>query len=168
MFSKIVETNLKFNGPLSTRAETRFIVVHHLGPMPSSMKPEDIGAAWIHQVHIERHWCGIGYHYVIKRDGVIERGRPKDALGAQCESHNHESIGINVVGDFNIMSPTPGQRVSLINLLADLCHSYNLMPGEETIVGHLDKESPGYTECPGLNLYKIMPDIREEVGKLLV
>jgi len=39
-----------------------------------------------------------GYHYIVRRDGTIERGRPEYAVGAHCHGHNEDSIGIVWVG----------------------------------------------------------------------
>lgn len=40
----------------------------------------------------------IGYHYVIKRDGEVETGRPVERQGAHVKGHNHDSVGICLVG----------------------------------------------------------------------
>ena len=44
--------------------------------------------------HKARGWKGIGYHYVVRRDGSIEKGREEGAIGAHCINHNRHSIGI--------------------------------------------------------------------------
>lgn len=48
--------------------------------------------------HKARGWDGIGYHYLIDRDGVIETGRPVDKIGAHVRGHNSASIGVAMVG----------------------------------------------------------------------
>lgn len=58
----------------------------------------DIGATEIDQWHQERGWDGIGYHYVIRRNGRVERGRRLDKVGAHAKGHNTGSIGICMVG----------------------------------------------------------------------
>ena len=50
-------------------------------------------AAQIDSWHRARGWNGIGYHYVILRDGTVQPGRPEDAVGAHCVGHNAHSIG---------------------------------------------------------------------------
>lgn len=61
---------------------------------------QDIGAAEIRKWHTTppRNWSDIGYHYVIRRDGTIEPGRPLDRAGAHTKGHNATSIGICYVG----------------------------------------------------------------------
>lgn len=41
---------------------------------------------------------GIGYHYVIRLNGTIERGRPVEQIGAHCKGHNATSIGVCYIG----------------------------------------------------------------------
>lgn len=58
----------------------------------------DIGASTIRQWHKRQGWIDIGYHYVIKRDGTVEKGRPDDRPGAHVSGHNGDSLGICMVG----------------------------------------------------------------------
>ncbi|GHV57111.1 N-acetylmuramoyl-L-alanine amidase [Deltaproteobacteria bacterium] len=59
----------------------------------------DIGAKDIRQWHVQGNgWRDIGYHYVIRRDGTVEPGRPIEQPGAHVQGHNANSIGICLVG----------------------------------------------------------------------
>tara|TARA_R110000824_G_scaffold69297_3_gene178620 strand:+ start:11611 stop:11994 length:384 start_codon:yes stop_codon:yes gene_type:complete len=58
----------------------------------------DIGAREINNWHIDRGWSGIGYHFVVRRDGTVENGRAINQVGAHCKGFNSESIGICLVG----------------------------------------------------------------------
>lgn len=65
----------------------------------------DIGAKEIDRWHRERGWKAIGYNYVIRRDGTIEKGRDLDGdgnvdeeVGAHARGFNANSIGICLVG----------------------------------------------------------------------
>lgn len=58
----------------------------------------DIGAKEIRQWHLERGWSDIGYHYVIRRNGLVEHGRSVDIAGAHAKGHNKHSIGVCLVG----------------------------------------------------------------------
>lgn len=44
------------------------------------------------------------YHYIIKRDGSIERGVPLEDKGVHCPEHNNYSIGVCLVGGVNVSS----------------------------------------------------------------
>lgn len=58
----------------------------------------NIGAKEIRQWHLKRGWRDIGYHVVIRRDKIVEPGRPFFEVGAHCKGHNLDSIGIALVG----------------------------------------------------------------------
>lgn len=151
---RIKETNLTFK-PLETRAETDLIVVHHVGGTD-----RDVAAEEIHQWHLANGWSGIGYHYVIRKNGSIERGRPRDAVGAHTYGHNENSLGIVIVGDFESATPRPAQLKSAAQLIAVLCHMYKLSPNDDTIFGHRDLND---TLCPGCNLYDKLEPLRKNV-----
>ena len=151
----IRETYLTFNEQLIDRPKTDAIVVHHVA------RPDwDVDAYYIHRFHQSKGWAGIGYQYVIRKDGTIERGRPFNKVGAQSYGNNFHSLGVCVVGNLEVDDPTPAQVKSLTSLLTALCGYYDLTPNEKTIVGHRDYNA---TDCPGENLYKLLPEIRTQV-----
>lgn len=147
----IKETDLQF-GSLQERSTTDLIVIHHVGEIDRDVSAEEINS-W----HKNQGWSGIGYHYVIRKDGTIERGRPVDAIGAHAQGFNSKSIGINIVGDFEQGTPNPEQIESAAILIAELCNIYGITPTTESVVGHRDLMP---TTCPGENLYSILQDIR--------
>ena len=55
----------------------------------------------------------IGYHYVIRKDGTVEQGRPHWTVGAHAYMQNSHTIGIHVCGNFEIGEPTSEQIESL-------------------------------------------------------
>ena len=59
---------------------------------------DNIGAKEIHQLHLSFGWDGIGYHKIIKRNGLIEIGRPEFWIGAHVFQHNLESLGVCLIG----------------------------------------------------------------------
>ena len=149
----IQETNLAF-GPLATRAFTDLIVIHHVG-MGAAEEP----AAEIHRLHLRNGWSGIGYHYVIRKNGMIERGRPRDTVGAHTYNHNGSSVGIVLDGNFEEAMPTAVQLDKTARLVAALSHIYNITPDYNSMVGHRDLNT---TLCPGKNLYIELPQIRDK------
>ena len=74
--------------------QMKYIVVHCAATRPSM----DIGAEEITRWHRERKFLTIGYHYVIRRNGTVETGRPLGSVGAHVEGHNSVSVGICLVG----------------------------------------------------------------------
>ena len=107
-------------------------VIHHTA---GSSKEEnmDITVKDIDRWHKERGWWGIGYHYLIRKNGIIEDGRPLTMVGAHAKGRNHY-VGIALVGygDF-----TPQQITSLKRLLGGL--------GTKHIENH-------HSNCPGPRL----------------
>lgn len=70
------------------------IIIHCSATKPTM----DIGKAEITEWHTARGWNTIGYHYVIRRSGDIEQGRPEAIAGAHVAGHNSDSLGICMVG----------------------------------------------------------------------
>lgn len=153
---EVVETNLEF-GDLTNREVTDGIVVHHTGMVDKDGTEidRDVTAEEVHEWHLNNGWAGIGYHYVIRKDGTIERGRPEEAVGAHAEGHNWHTIGIHVSGTFNDHTPTKEQVESLARLVADICNRYELSIA--VTCGHQYLCS---TDCPGTNLNNLLPTIR--------
>ncbi|MDQ0202393.1 peptidoglycan recognition protein family protein [Pectinatus haikarae] len=151
----IKETHLSFVLPLENRQQTNMIIIHHIGGTN-----QDVSAAEVHQWHLANGWAGIGYHYVIRKDGTIERGRPADTIGAHCYGYNKTSVGINIVGDFETAYPTEAQLNSGEYLTAYLCQLYRLNTADNIIFGHRDLNS---TLCPGKNLYSQLDDFKQKV-----
>jgi hypothetical protein len=153
---QIAETDLKFK-ELLPRDATKQLILHHIGTLE-----RDVSVKEIHDWHCGQGWSGIGYHFVVRKDGTVERGRPIDTVGSHAKGFNNRSVGINVVGNFMVAQPTGAQLDSLAKLLADLCEHYHL--GPDAIIGHRDTK---ITECPGDNLYSLLPQIRDCVRSML-
>ena len=70
------------------------IIVHCSATPPSMI----VGADDIRKWHKARGWSDIGYHYVIKRNGVTEKGRDITRVGAHAKGHNEDSLGVVLIG----------------------------------------------------------------------
>jgi N-acetyl-anhydromuramyl-L-alanine amidase AmpD len=135
---QLVETNLQFNGSLNKRKSTKRAIIHH------SASP-DVPASTIHGWHLGQKWAGIGYHFVIRANGTIERGRPEDTIGSHAGPQgNGDSIGIVLTGNFEIGAPSAAQMIALAKLIKELRSRY----GDLTVIGHRDVMA---TACPGRN-----------------
>lgn len=152
----ITDYGLEF-GYLEPRDVTDQIVIHHTG----NPTDDDLSAEEIHESHKAQGWSGIGYHFVIRKDGTIERGRPMDTIGAHAYGENSHTIGIHVCGNFEIAEPTPEQIESCAILVGWLTEKYELEVDENHVVGHRDLMP---TACPGEALYNQLDVIR---GKAL-
>lgn len=152
---RITDPGLRFLA-MERRKLTDTIILHHIGGTDG-----EVSAETIHQWHLDRGWSGIGYHFVVHKNGVIERGRPQEMVGAHCWHHNDASIGINLVGNFDMAEPTTAQLDSAALLMSQLSRYYHIRP--QAIQGHRDFNS---TLCPGANLYAKIPALRMKVAKL--
>lgn len=63
-----------------------------------------IGSEQINASHIARGWNGIGYHFIVKRDGSIQVGRDINTTGAHVGGFNTRSIGISFVAGYKCPS----------------------------------------------------------------
>jgi len=109
------------------------IVVHHSGSGHDTVESMD-------EYHKSKGWDGIGYHYVIYRNGKRYPGRPVDKMGAHAltgkeYSRNKTHIGICLVGDQEF---TKEQISALYQLCRVLSTRYPL----KSIERHHEK-------CPG-------------------
>ena len=127
----------------------------------SAVKPDQLSsAAQINTWHRQRGFhLGIGYHYVIRRDGTIEPGRPEWMIGAHCLNHNRYSIGICYEGGLDIRGQpadtrTAEQKASMRRLLEDLHRRYP----RAMIVGHRDLSHD--RDCPCFDAYKAYADLQ--------
>ena len=53
---------------------------------------------------------GIGYHYIIRRDGSLQKGRPLNEVGEHASGYDQTSIGIAFVGGINAPIGTPNPK----------------------------------------------------------
>ena len=86
-----------------------------------------------------------GYHWIIRRNGVVERGRPESESGAHVKGDNRATIGVVWVGKNKI---DPRQLTTLKRLLRGLINRYRLSPLD--IYGHTELD-PNKT-CPNLDM----------------
>ncbi|MFR9126619.1 MAG: N-acetylmuramoyl-L-alanine amidase [Acidaminococcus intestini] len=142
--------------PLQERSATDLLVIHHTG----NPTDDDLSAEEIHESHLAQGWAGIGYHFVIRKDGTVEMGRPVDTVGAHAYGYNSRSIGIHVCGNFEVGEPTPEQIESCAILVAWLSEEYGVKVNRSNVVGHRDLMA---TACPGDNLYSQLQTIRGKV-----
>jgi N-acetyl-anhydromuramyl-L-alanine amidase AmpD len=80
-------------------------VDHLIVHCSASSATANIGAKEITEWHKARGWRTIGYHYVIRRNGKLELGRPVEEVGAHVgdcgPGWNTRSVGVCLVGGVN-------------------------------------------------------------------
>ncbi|MFA0142564.1 N-acetylmuramoyl-L-alanine amidase [Vibrio kanaloae] len=114
-----------------------FITVH-CSATPSE---QDVHVADIRRWHKKRGWRDVGYHFVIRRNGDVELGRPLSQTGAHVKGHNKGNIGVCMVGGCNSeLQPednfTLAQRKALFGLVTALQEQFLI--SDENVKGHKD------------------------------
>lgn len=137
--------------------ETVDYLIVHASATPADM---DIGVEEIDRWHRQRGWLGIGYHFVIRRDGTIEHGRPGTKPGAHVRGYNDCSWGICLIGGTEDDAKTPennfteDQFDSLEHLLIVLM---GVAP-EAEVRGHRDFPDVSKA-CPCFDVAEYFPNL---------
>lgn len=140
----------------------------------------DFTATDIDRWHRERGFNGIGYHYVVRLDGTLEKGRDITLTGAHCKGWNERSIGICYIGGLDVSgnpadTRTNAQKRILYQLIMDLQREYGILQ----VLGHRDTspdlngdgiiESYEYIKsCPCFDVKEFLKSGRELLFILLI
>lgn len=141
------------------------MTVHHEGCPKANWTtaPQDVAKTlrMIQSSHRKRLRAGdIGYHYIIDRTGRIWEGRNLTYQGAHVRGNNEGNIGIMLMGNFDIQSPTEAQLNALERLSGTVIDYYNINPTR--VYGHCDLVA---TRCPGRNLHNQLGAMRGLLAK---
>lgn len=121
------------------------IIIHH------TATSETATPTYLEDVHIQvRQFSMIGYHFLIAKNGDVYEGRPLHYQGAHVLGHNSDSIGIALIGNFNVQYPSFEQLVSLAALSRQLKATFKI----QKVSFH--KHFNASTDCPGRSLSFIM------------
>jgi len=154
----------------------RLVLVHHTaGP-----NTHDLGRAAaaemarrVQDFHMDRRgWIDSGQNFTVSRGGFVLEGRRQSlwalrggrrhVVGAHCTGHNEVAVGIENEGTYQRIKPPPAQLDQLRALCAAICARYQIAP--TAIHGHRDYRD---TDCPGDALYRLLPQLRVDVARLL-
>ena len=118
------------------RKSTDYIIIHcsaTKGSANTDIKDVD---RW----HRALGWRMVGYHFFIKRDGTVQKGRDLMDGGAHAVNYNEKSIGICMAGGLKEdgttpeANYTPAQWSALEGLVKDMAQQF---PGAK-VIGHND------------------------------
>ena len=131
---RIIEHAWRWAGSLSRRwGAPHYLIFHHAAAVRAS--PEQV-----HQTHLAKGWKGIAYHYYVRKDGTVHRGRPEWAMGAHTQGHDRE-LGVCCEGDFS------RERMSAVQLAALKALRYDVH-GRYRVADRRHKDF-NRTACPG-------------------
>lgn len=137
----ITEEAYAWNGALSKRTKpTEYIILHHAAA--SICTVQDVHK-W-HQNASPDPYIGIGYHYFVRKDGSVYRGRPYDTIGAYTIGYNDRSVGVCAEGNFMSETMPDAQKGAII----ELCRELLAIWPDAKVVGHGNCNA---TACPGAN-----------------
>ena len=129
------------NKRFPTRPQSRIqrLIVHHTAVPPS------VGAARIAQHRVTKQdWAGIGYHYFITGEGIIQQTNALTTLSSHAGRFDSVSVGICFAGNFTDVAPAPGQIEAGAQLIAWLLGQLRLTP--QALFGYkelVNTQSPG-------------------------
>lgn len=132
--------------PLS---QVNYLAIHHTAG-PDTQTPDEIAS-----YHINNNgWGGIGYHFLIVKDGTVYYVGDISTARANVANLNEQVLGICLIGNFTGgRVPTPSQIDSAQKLCEFFIFNYpdlNNVTSWDSVKGH--KELPGQsTTCPGDN-----------------
>jgi len=141
VFEYIIDRRLVFKGTKKSfsKPPTR-IVLHHSGASADQTVEQ------IHNYHINHNgWIGIGYNFLVDKNGNVYAGRGIGYVGAHCKGYNETSIGICAIGNMENDEMPAAQKAGIIKLVKGI-KSYYL--SITTINGHRELAA---TDCPGKN-----------------
>ena len=137
--------------------QVKFLAVHHSAG-PDTQTPEVIA-----NFHINSNgWGGIGYHFLIAKDGIVFYVGDISTARANVAGLNEQVIGICLIGNFTAGRVPSNAQFDSTNKLCDFFISnYPDLPNVnswDSVRGH--KDLPGQsTACPGDNWPSWRPNI---------
>ncbi len=162
-----------YKWPLQYSPAIRALVVHHTAAQMSGDTRSAVDRVRaIFQYHAQSlGWGDIGYNYVIDENGQVYEGRQGGdyVVGGHAYCASIGTVGIALLGNFEMEKPTADQMVSLQSLLIELGKKYQIdlsksiqLHGEEIppVVGHGEILS---TRCPGYYVRGVLDTIRANV-----
>jgi N-acetyl-anhydromuramyl-L-alanine amidase AmpD len=123
------------------------IVVH----CTATREGQDVSAATIKGWHLKQGWSDIGYHYVVRLDGRIEKGRPDTAIGSHVRGWNKGSIAIVYVGGLDSNGKAKDTRTAAQKKgLKEIINRMSALHKNPPVMGHRDlspdKDGDGVVE----------------------
>lgn len=136
------------------------VYIHHsVGESPSPNASEEVEAQVMRSLDATAHargFQGFSYNYAVAPSGRAWTGRGRH-VGAQNDGENSSSVGIVVMGNYEVEAATDRIVEGVGRLIAELKDRGAIKRGVTVIRGHRDSDA---TLCPGTRLYKRLPDIR--------
>ena len=126
-----------------------------------------IGAKTMDLWHQQRWGSGLAYHYVVRQDGTLEKGRWVDFIGASAKDNNLDTIAICYSGGMkrnengklvpNMNALTNAQRDTLLKTVRTLQKMYDVE--DKYVLGHNELANVAKA-CPCMTMDDFRADLR--------
>jgi len=119
------------------------IVVHH------SLTHDGVKADFdaIERYHVDvKRWRAIGYQFVVDGKCRCIAGRAMHEVGAHTIGANRSSVGVCIVGNFDVEPPDIELLTFAARHIAGICHALEIEASSDTLLPHnafADKSCPG-------------------------
>ena len=123
--------------PTRDMAKVNAVVIHH-----SASRGQTIRNLAEYHVAV-RGWNGIGYHFAVGWDGMVYQMNDVERRTNHAQGHNSRTIGVVLVGNYDLIHPSPAMVGSAAYLVRYLGRVY----GARTVFFHRDLKA---TACPGI------------------
>ncbi len=108
--------------------------------------------------HVTQHgWPGIGYHYVIQKDGTVYKCNQLTTISYHVSGHNRRSVGICLTGDFRLEEPTTLQYRQALALTQQLLETLSLSTSH--VFGHRELRGHHSNHCPGISMVQFRKNL---------
>ncbi|MDP2174558.1 MAG: N-acetylmuramoyl-L-alanine amidase [Bacteroidota bacterium] len=163
-----------------TSTKTHHCIVHHSAGGNSQTDYTQLVRSYYIQHTEVNGWDDIGYNYLIAADGSIFAGRDPEkpeisqdnVLGAHFCSKNANTMGVCLIGDYEISNPSTAIMASLKELLlwkyvkdtlsplSTAIHPQSGGSALEALAGHRQGCA---TICPGNGVFNLLADLRNDL-----
>ncbi|MGP3967956.1 peptidoglycan recognition protein family protein [Streptomyces sp. 6N223] len=166
----------------------RTAFIHHTaGSNDYACKNADSVIRGIYSYHVvSLGWRDVGYNFFVDRCGTIYEGRAggvtEPVQGAHTYGHNHNSMGVAVLGSYEDTKPSKRALEGLAKLTAWKLGLFGVNPtksqvrisgggkyaaGTEVRLNNISGHRDGYaTACPGERLYDELSTVRSTAARL--
>lgn len=131
--------------------------LHHSATVPTDDPAADMRL--LQDIGLSRGFSDVSYTFGLHPDGSILEGRELRYIGAHTFGNNATSLAFVLIGDYDIVEPTPEQVAAAHWLRDDLIQRGFLTPGVYPTGGHRDAPDNS-TGCPGNAAWAMLDQFR--------
>lgn len=139
-------------------ADIRSIAIHH------SLTTQGSAEAFARYHVTTNGWPGIGYAYVVGRDGAVYQCWDHVIVSYHVGNSNRHALGICMVGDFRTQRPTAEQYAATLELVR---HLQKQLPNAVVVKGHSEYPDYAWKACPVISMDKFRNDLIEGIEEAM-